>query len=704
MRDITQTAQDYIDKGWPVVPIRPGTKKGPKDWQKTTFTANDFQPDDGIALRCDQLMCVDCEDPFTTALAHRLLPDTGLMHGRPNNPDSHLWYARHPDATTTSFKDTTLDATGKHKTIVELLTGNGHYVLVPPTVHPSGEVITFNGHDGDPATLTDYAPFLEGLTDVAIGGLVLRHWPEFTHDAMGPLVGLLLHAKFDSHRVMRLITAIGQVGPAVPYAKEMLDFCRTTIGKFVASSKTTGAPALEKMVGKDLVQQLRSFVKTDVILDDWIEKLNAHHFIVSVGSTVVVADDSDPNGIVLWSFSEFKKNRCKDFLPSKEGKRGRPVADAWIEHPRGHKFDRLLYAPPGSVITPGPKDYNGWKDFVVDEGTPSEKFLWPRIQYHLLEVICDGDLMLYRWVLNWCAALVQRPGAHAVTALVLQGGQGAGKGTFAEDILGGMFDTRHFITIDDPQQFYGRFTNLLSGRCLVYLDEATWGGDKRSAGILKGRITGHHLTVEHKHIASYQEPSMLHIIFGSNEDWPVGIDRDDRRFACLRVVNPRANDPTYFDPLYAEIKGRGRAAFLDYLLRWSIREPWLRLPPKTRSKDDLKRLSRKPHEVWWVERLSDGCFEPTRGWPKTVIKSALHQRFVTDMQALGERRLPSDQLSVVLLKMCPSLTSGREKRGAPRVWKLPTLNVARAEMIKYLNVEVDWEDWVPPTIRGPLLP
>src|ERR1700745_1110732 len=51
---------------------------------------------------------------------------------------------------------------------------------------------------------------------------------------------------------------------------------------------------------------------------------------------------------------------------------------------------------------------------------------WSSIE-KILKVVTAGDEAGYRWVLNWCAAKVQRPGARNMTAIVFMGSPGSGK-------------------------------------------------------------------------------------------------------------------------------------------------------------------------------------------------------------------------------------------------------------------------------------
>jgi hypothetical protein len=85
--DIRFIAKHYIDQGWAVVPLVKGEKRASTKWQSTTYGAGDFKPDSGIAVKCGEpsgwLVDVDLDAMEAVTVAKLLLPQTGLVHGRP---------------------------------------------------------------------------------------------------------------------------------------------------------------------------------------------------------------------------------------------------------------------------------------------------------------------------------------------------------------------------------------------------------------------------------------------------------------------------------------------------------------------------------------------------------------------------------------------------------------------------------------------
>lgn len=715
MSDVRFWVKRYLDEGWSPIPI-PSGEKGPRvsGWESKTFAVSDFSDTDNIGVHLGKtgLYDVDLDDKMAAIAADILLPNTARVSGRPGKPRSHRFFTSDERIEHAVYHG----LGGNNDTIVELRgwskSGAPTQTVIPPSVHPSGELVTWDS-DQKPlhCQLPEQTAFWKcGVRNVAIAVLLARAFPGPGH-RHGPrlaMAGFLHRAGLEDREVLAIGKAVMTlIGGDV---NDWLDTAKTTLAKLKGDkgAAITGGPTLKNDLadGELVLKRLNLWLgrKDEAAVDDVIDGLNRHHFILEAGTQVVVGDDSQDAGIKLWPFAEFKKKYCKDFMPgqrtpdktSKSGvvtpgkyKKGRPIVDVWIEHPRGRKCEQLVYAPPGSTVKVGPKDYNGWKGFRIDPA-PGQ---WPLIHDHLRDVICGGDVDVFEWVLNWIAALIQKPGEHATTALVLRGGQGVGKGFFAHDLLGKLFDQRHYVHMVDRQQFYGRFNDVLSGRCLVFLDEATWGGDKQDAGILKGRVTNDDLIIERKHLAVLTERSMLHIILASNEEWPVGVDRDDRRFVALDVTGAHANDPSYFRPLYEELANGGHAAFLHDMLQWVIDAKKLRAPCNTKGKDELKERSMSPVAEWWHDRLIEGKLLTTDvRWEPQCIRASLHAEYSTAMQAMGiSRRLSSQAFGRMLKKMCPLVETIRPKASGPRCYVFPSLRLARSTFQEFVGSAQQWD-------------
>ena len=143
-----ESAQVYRDHGWEVVPLAPQTKRPTAPgWITIDFTPEDFTPGDNLGLRSvNGLVFVDVDCPEAVQMADAFLPATPTIYGRPSKPRSKRIY-RAPFDKTAAYKDKDAGTM-----LVEIR--SQHQDMAPPSVHPDGESLTWEGPDlGTPATV-----------------------------------------------------------------------------------------------------------------------------------------------------------------------------------------------------------------------------------------------------------------------------------------------------------------------------------------------------------------------------------------------------------------------------------------------------------------------------------------------------------------------------------------------------------------------
>lgn len=202
------------------------------------------------------------------------------------------------------------------------------------------------------------------------------------------------------------------------------------------------------------------------------------------------------------------------------------------------------------------------------EGTryAAERLLAPILE-HLRDVVCDGDDAHAEWLLDYFAAIVQRPWRRTGVAVLLTGTQGAGKNTlldfFRERVLGAaitshLHDVRHALC--------GRFAEGADRVIFSQVDEA-WFGRQQDAECVKHLITGARVRVERKFQSPEHRPNYMNLVATTNTPdagLPVG---EDRRWTFFRVSRRRVGDHAYFARLHAACADDAVArAFYDALM------------------------------------------------------------------------------------------------------------------------------------------
>lgn len=178
--------------------------------------------------------------------------------------------------------------------------------------------------------------------------------------------------------------------------------------------------------------------------------------------------------------------------------------------------------------------------------------------------------------LDWLALLVQSiylllAPLKMLTAVVLHGEQGSGKGTLVE-VLEMLYPAGSVITVDQ-ERLEERFSSWNADTLLLVANEVNSGTTKEKtlANKLKRLITDPTVVVEEKgEKAQPNTKNKMSLLFCSNDDRPVRIERGDRRFI---VFHSRTKLPqSLIKALRADMSGpRSQvAAFFHHLLHRQV--------------------------------------------------------------------------------------------------------------------------------------
>ena len=159
---------------------------------------------------------LDCVEAIMMAQAY--LPATHSIYGRASKPRSHYLYTCH-DAENKAFTQLNDD---NAKVIVEIRMGGGGkgaQSVWPGSIHPSGELYRWD-EDGDRAEVA-YADLKAAVTKVAVGALLMRHWPDLgaRHDAALTLGGFLSRTGWTADDTSDFVVAVSLAGGSTDYVK-----------------------------------------------------------------------------------------------------------------------------------------------------------------------------------------------------------------------------------------------------------------------------------------------------------------------------------------------------------------------------------------------------------------------------------------------------------------------------------------------------
>lgn len=582
-----------------MVPLVQGEKRASTSWRKKIYAPADFKATDGIAGKCGEpsghRVDVDCDAPEAIDAAKLLIPHTGLIHGRPGKPSSHYWFIC-PGIATKQYTDVK-DSGDKTQMIVELRSTGG-YTALPPSGHPSGDTLEWES-ERDPMIIQPDELY-EIATNVALTAFVVRHWGDLDHTSMGHLAGFWLQGGMDANRLLRLFKTIGQLAPG-NHSQEILAFAQTTISKHAAGDRVTGGPKLAEFMGEVAVSKMRGWLKFKD--NDVLEEMNTRHFVVTMGKDTVVGREDMPGGIVFQQPRALDIEYANRTVVMGQDKKGNPLVKPlfreWLQSKTRRSYRRVVFSPPPLVADE--TDYNLWSGYAM-EPTAGDCSLFLQ---HMRDNICSGNEEHYEYLLNLLALTVQEPGTPSGVATVLRGKPGTGKGVFVRTI-GDLFGRKHYTQLDKVDQLAGHFNAALSGKIIVFADEAFWAGDKREVGALKRLITEPTLHIVRKGIDGTDEENHVHLFMATNEKWSWPAMMNERRGFLLEVSTAKMQDSAYFGKLLAQLDEGGRAALLHLLLNLKVDRGLIKRIPLTKELRIQQNKSLPALEEWWHECLHEG--------------------------------------------------------------------------------------------------
>jgi hypothetical protein len=665
--------QRYISEGWAVVPI-PSGRKAPevKDWAKRSFEVVDFQSDDNIGIRLGEpsggLVDVDLDCEEAVAAAAVIMLATPRRHGRQSVGVSHYWYI----AKGVEKSERWLDTDGK--VLVELRSTGGQTV-VPPSLHPSGEKL-FWLVDGQHSDLPDDpAPTVAAellrlaARSTATAALLARHWPTGNrHICARDVAGFLAARGLAAREIEDIVHTAAKIAEDEE-VEDRARVARDTVYNFDAGNKTTGAPSLEVSIGKDVVALLiKWYGNNTAVFDGLVAEMNERRFGARVGKDYVYGLETE-TGVVFQParalFEEYANQKVKIGIKKVKSRDDsgnvtevelptyRTKFEIWREHPKKRTYRTVGFWPPPRKCPDG--DYNLWTGFAVQPLLPEDQVArsspdalreWAdqiaraRCQRYLdlmHDVICSGNDEHFNYLLKWMAFTVQHPGIPIEVSVSLKGELGTGKGTFARN-FGALFG-RHSTHLDRTDQLAGKFNAAISGKVVVFADEAFFAGDKKDLGSLKRLITEPTLAIERKGIDVVEENNCIHLIMATNNEHVHQAGRKERRFFTTVVSDARMQDHNYFNAIADEMRDGGRAALLSYLLTREVTHDDVRKVILTDELGRQQEHSLTYEEQWWLEKLFTGEITTDGDWPTEVnVNTTLYPSYVCWCQAHNVHR------------------------------------------------------------------
>jgi hypothetical protein len=321
--------------------------------------------------------------------------------------------------------------------------------------------------------------------------------------------------------------------------------------------------------------------------------------------------------------------------------------------------------------------YNTWEGFSV-KPEPGECDIFIN---HIRDIICNGNEDESKWVLDWIADMFQNPQDPKGTAIVMRGGEGTGKGTLANTI--GELLGSHYIHLIDDAHLTSNFNAFMMDAVLVFADEITWGGNKKTSGKLKGLVTERFLVCERKGVDAQSFRNMIHMFIASNSKWVIPAGTDSRRWYVTDVSPNKKGNIPYFKKIKTFLDQGGHAKILNFFLNRKITSD-LRIAPHTEALQDQRDMSMSSETTAnWIsmlcinESMKATCLDDTEGWPLKVQKKDLYEDYT---EWCSKRNIRSDHM-MIFFKELKKLGFRPTKKRLPGGGRVPAVEVPLLETL-----------------------
>ena len=197
--------------------------------------------------------------------------------------------------------------------------------------------------------------------------------------------------------------------------------------------------------------------------------MNARYAIVRFNNSGEVAIVRHGDGAPVIMQEQSVQLELSNIWVSDNDQSPKPVSQWWRNNKRRDPARGEIFDPKRpSGVACGPGEFNFWQGFGVGPVEGDDKI--QRLLAHIAQIVCNGDITKWRYLINWLAYCVQNSGEHPGVAIVLRSSaEGSGKSLLGE-LMVRIFG-RHGLTISDNCRLLGNHDEHLEFACFVLIEE-----------------------------------------------------------------------------------------------------------------------------------------------------------------------------------------------------------------------------------------
>ncbi len=153
----------------------------------------------------------------------------------------------------------------------------------------------------------------------------------------------------------------------------------------------------------------------------------------------------------------------------------------------------------------------------------------------LLFNMCNEDQEIFSFMMKWCYNLIYLPSIQPLVGVCFKADQGTGKNVFFQKFIGNLIGGRKYYSISSNiDEIFCRFSIFRHEKLLCIFEESHT--SKKVQEQIKSSITNNEGIYEVKGIQSKEITYNDRFVFLSNKDYPVNVERSDRRMCIIETT------------------------------------------------------------------------------------------------------------------------------------------------------------------------
>jgi len=267
-----------------------------------------------------------------------------------------------------------------------------------------------------------------------------------------------------------------------------------------------------------------------------------------------------------------------------------------------------------------------------------EVYKFPNIKLLILH-LCGGDEKGYQFVIKYLAFVLQNPTEKLPSSILFYGTSGIGKGRLRHWILNNIWGENNIKEIDQGslEQIWGDY---LVGARWVIANEIVFNPKSQTkiSQKVKNHSTDPRITVNLKGRDQQDIANFSHWLFFADQEHPLKIEEQDRRFTVFKQPRPINKDITNNlgkdETLHNELKD-----FVSYLRTVDVKFQDVQMPYENDSRKELISMNKDTvdqflEELWEHENfqqfMHDNCLQyNSKTYEQIVITGEFHTLYRT---------------------------------------------------------------------------